>query len=172
MLLIDKICPVCNKTFKVFGNRKYQKTVCSKSCSHSFFKRRKTDNKKYSKCLNCNKQIKNYYSKTSKYCSINCKTQSDQTLLQERFYSGRINQRPTLRKLLSKLNGYKCNVCEIQEHNGLPITLQVNHIDGNCTNNLPSNLELICPNCHSQTNTFGGKNKGKGRKSRGVPLHF
>jgi hypothetical protein len=172
MDLLEKICPACNKSFKVNSNRKYQKTVCSKSCSHSYFKRRKTDNKKYSNCKVCSKEIKNYYSKKSIYCSVLCRLKDQKTDLLTRFEKGEINQRPTLRKILSQQKGYSCVGCGISEYNKKPITLQVNHIDGNCTNNLPSNLELICPNCHSQTNTFGGKNKGRGRKSLGVPLHF
>ena len=40
------------------------------------------------------------------------------------------------------------------------------HIDGNSENNNIENLELLCPNCHSLTPTFGALNKGKGRKNR------
>jgi 5-methylcytosine-specific restriction endonuclease McrA len=59
----------------------------------------------------------------------------------------------------------------LSKWNNLPITLEVDHIDGNASNNLPSNLRLVCPNCHSQTSTWKGGNKGKGRKSLGLPLH-
>lgn len=52
-----------------------------------------------------------------------------------------------------------CNHCGISEWNGKPITLELDHIDGNNQNNERSNLESICPNCHSQTNTWRGKNK-------------
>ena len=38
------------------------------------------------------------------------------------------------------------------------IPLQVHHIDGDCTNNKEENLQLLCPNCHSLTETFGNKN--------------
>jgi hypothetical protein len=51
------------------------------------------------------------------------------------------------------------------------LTLWTDHIDGNATNNHPSNFRLICPNCDSQSDTFGGKNYGKGRKSRGLPQY-
>jgi 5-methylcytosine-specific restriction endonuclease McrA len=39
------------------------------------------------------------------------------------------------------------------------LVLECDHIDGVPTNHNPSNLRLICPNCHSQTNTFKGRNK-------------
>ena len=43
--------------------------------------------------------------------------------------------------------------------NGEKLTLQVDHIDGNTKNNLKNNLRFLCPNCHSQTDTWGSKNK-------------
>jgi hypothetical protein len=86
-----------------------------------------------------------------------------------RFSKGLITIRSTLRSLLSKLKGYKCEMCGISEWNGQSITLIVDHIDGDAGNNMPTNLRLLCPNCNSQTPTFGGRNKGKGRKSRGLP---
>jgi len=40
-----------------------------------------------------------------------------------------------------------------------PIPLELDHIDGNHQNNALDNLRLLCPNCHSLTPTFRGKNK-------------
>lgn len=58
--------------------------------------------------------------------------------------------------------GYKQNECEIcklsGEWKGLPLSLQLDHIDGDSTNHFLSNLRILCPNCHSQTDTFGSKN--------------
>ncbi|MCK9576042.1 MAG: HNH endonuclease [Clostridia bacterium] len=56
---------------------------------------------------------------------------------------------------------YKCNSCGIIEYNGKNITLELNHIDGDNSNHTLSNLELLCPNCHSQTDTYRSKNKNK-----------
>lgn len=41
---------------------------------------------------------------------------------------------------------------------GKKINCELDHIDGNRTNHLLENLRILCPNCHSQTNTFRGKN--------------
>lgn len=46
---------------------------------------------------------------------------------------------------------YRCRRCGLgPEWNGRPLTLDINHIDGNWLNNLLANLEFVCPNCHRQ----------------------
>ena len=42
---------------------------------------------------------------------------------------------------------------------GKEIPLQVHHINGNNTDNRVENLQILCPNCHAQTDTYCGKNK-------------
>ena len=54
---------------------------------------------------------------------------------------------------------YKCAICGNEgDWNGLPLILQLDHINGNHSDNSLANLRLLCPNCHSQTKTFSGKN--------------
>ena len=53
---------------------------------------------------------------------------------------------------------YKCACCGISEWQGKPITLQLHHINGDRSHNEDDNLMLLCPNCHSQTDNFCGKN--------------
>jgi hypothetical protein len=56
----------------------------------------------------------------------------------------------------------KCSKCGIgPEWQGEPLSLQLDHIDGNRHNNARENLRLLCPNCHSQTPTFGSKRAKK-----------
>jgi hypothetical protein len=57
------------------------------------------------------------------------------------------------------LLSYKCDDCGISEWNNKKIALHLDHIDGNCKNHRLNNLRLLCPNCHSQTDTWCGKNK-------------
>jgi hypothetical protein len=57
----------------------------------------------------------------------------------------------------------KCARCGIDEWLGEPLTLQVDHGDGDTKNNTRENLRGLCPNCHSQTPTYCGRNhNGKG----------
>jgi len=53
----------------------------------------------------------------------------------------------------------KCHNCGIITWQDKQIVLEVEHIDGNWRNNLLENLTLLCPNCHSQTSTYGHKSK-------------
>ena len=51
-----------------------------------------------------------------------------------------------------------CEVCGIDEWLGEKLSLELDHIDGDRTNHKFSNLRIVCPNCHSQTHTYRGKN--------------
>lgn len=53
----------------------------------------------------------------------------------------------------------KCNHCGISEWQDKPITLEVDHINGINDDNRRENLEALCPNCHSVTDTWRGRNK-------------
>lgn len=55
----------------------------------------------------------------------------------------------------------ECFVCGITEWNGKSLPLELDHIDGNPTNHNIDNLRMLCPNCHSQTETFRAKNRRK-----------
>lgn len=50
----------------------------------------------------------------------------------------------------------KCAICGITEWQNKPIVLQLHHIDGNPEHNSLENLQLLCPNCHSQTDNYCG----------------
>lgn len=57
------------------------------------------------------------------------------------------------------LKSEECEICGITEWNGKEIIFELDHINGDNTDNRLENLKVLCPNCHSQTNTFRGKNK-------------
>lgn len=49
---------------------------------------------------------------------------------------------------------YKCNICGISNWNNKNISLEIHHIDENNLNNIKTNLEFQCPNCHSQSDSY------------------
>lgn len=65
------------------------------------------------------------------------------------------------RRLLDE--GVLENVCgecgQKPEWNGKPLVLQLDHVNGEHDDNRRENLRLLCPNCHSQTGTFAGRNR-------------
>jgi len=61
--------------------------------------------------------------------------------------------------LKSGIKKNECEICEIREWQYKPLNMELHHLDGNRTNHELSNLQMICPNCHSQTSTFRAKNK-------------
>ena len=73
------------------------------------------------------------------------------------------------RRVLEEQN-FCCSKCGISEWQGVTISLELEHKDGNSSNNTEENLECLCPNCHSQTSTYKAKNKGNGRKLRYIQL--
>jgi hypothetical protein len=106
-----------------------------------------------------------------KYCSLRCQHDHDfklrVLLIESGNYPAALQPR-LLKKYLIRKFGERCSRCGWAERH--PITgkvpVEIEHIDGNWENNLPSNLLLLCPNCHSLTPTFRGLNRGRGRAHR------
>ena len=65
-----------------------------------------------------------------------------------------------LKRYLLEANAIEavCVSCNLTEWLNGPIPLELDHIDGDNTNNEISNLRLLCPNCHAKTPTYRGKN--------------
>lgn len=61
--------------------------------------------------------------------------------------------------LKEKLIPYKCAICGVTEWNGKTLSLELDHINGINNDNRLENLRFLCPNCHSQTCTYGSRNQ-------------
>lgn len=71
----------------------------------------------------------------------------------------RIHANKLRRALLEMGRPHQCEMCGMgPEWNGLPLCLPIDHKNGDWSDNTPENLRFTCPNCHSQTDTFGCKN--------------
>jgi hypothetical protein len=70
-----------------------------------------------------------------------------------------VNRQHLKRRLIDAgLKENACEECGIAEWRGRPITLALHHRNGSGRDNRLQNLAILCPNCHSQTENFGGRN--------------
>jgi hypothetical protein len=72
-----------------------------------------------------------------------------------KYHRGGLKRRLIKENILKEI----CDSCgQLPMHNNKVLVLQLDHINGNNKDNRIENLRLLCPNCHSQTETFSGKN--------------
>ena len=112
-------------------------------------------------CLNCNTELTTKSQK--KYCSNKCQREYERNNIVQRINNGELSGINEYGKVKDAIRTYlflkynnSCSNCGWSGVN--PITkkvpLEVHHKDGDKTNNHESNLELLCPNCHSLTSNF------------------
>jgi hypothetical protein len=53
----------------------------------------------------------------------------------------------------------RCDWCGLTEWRGRPLSIQIDHVNGIRDDHRLENLRMLCPNCHSQTDTFAARNK-------------
>lgn len=70
------------------------------------------------------------------------------------------------RLIAENIKQNKCEICLIDSWVGLPLNCELDHINGKRSDHRLENLRIICPNCHSQTETYRSKN----RVPKGKPL--
>ena len=93
-------------------------------------------------CLNCGKECKHGYSKVNKFCSNVCQGEYKwKTETKPRIQRGECGEASTLRKYLIETVGELCSECNVGSiWQNKPLTLHVDHIDGNSDNNTTDNL--------------------------------
>lgn len=124
-------------------------------------------------CENCGKELTSKSSK--KYCSNKCQQEKRYKEYIDRWkngeesgISGKYDVSENIRRYMFEKHDCKCEKCGWGEENPKThqIPLQIHHIDGDCLNNKEENLQLLCPNCHSLTDTYGHSNKTSSRVFR------
>ena len=81
------------------------------------------------------------------------------------------HQRTVLRRYVIKNNliPYKCAICGCTEWQGKTLSLELDHINGVNNDNRLENLRFLCPNCHSQTSTYGSRNQQLNSSEYDIP---
>lgn len=108
--------------------------------------------------LNCD--ISHFGSNKRKYVSNNAKYTLDEILIENSTYSN--ITRLKLRLVNEGRMEYKCANCGLIEWQGQLLSLHLDHINGVNNDHRIENLRFLCPNCHSLTETYAGKNKKQG----------
>ena len=104
--------------------------------------------------LNCSIEHFNSYNKSKKPQQ---KYLLDEILIENSTYA---NMSCLKKRLINEQRlEYKCARCGITDWLGQPLSLQLDHINGINNDHRIENLRFLCPNCHSQTNNYAGKNK-------------
>ena len=169
--LKPRLCMQCNLPLSF--DRKREK-FCTQSCSAIFNNGLRSKPSRF-KCLNCN--IEKTWGKNTKgkYCSRECQAKYESKVQIEQWLKGEIeggydtgHVASWVRRWLHEKYKEACQLCGWSKRHTITgkIPLTVNHIDGNSNNHCVENLELICPNCHSLTSTYGTLNRGNGRTKR------
>lgn len=113
-------------------------------------------------CLQCGVTKRAAKHSKGKYCSVQCQVDHQyENIIKPAVLSGAVCGVKALKRVLRDVFGDKCDECDLPAFwNGKPLSLHMDHIDGDSDNSTISNVRLLCPNCHTQTETFGSKGKG------------
>lgn len=95
-----------------------------------------------------------YRARKNGYCNIWTRKLPLEQLMSGNVTSAHLKKRLVVEGILEDI----CASCgQLPFWNGAKLVLQLDHIDGNHSNNILSNLRILCPNCHTQTATWGTK---------------
>ncbi len=155
-----KTCPKCNTLHDKAG--KY----CCRSCANSRTFTAETNEKKRSAGLEFYSQFtreerKQLHAEKMKLYDFDAHQKKVQEANRKREWSKPYEEmsHTSVRKRLLHERNHTCEECGIgNEYNGKPLSLELDHKDGNSKNNKIENLRILCPNCHSQTPTHRSKN--------------
>lgn len=164
-------CKTCSQEFNRSPSeiKKSLNHFCSKSCSATF-NNTFTKIKEVKLCLNCTEPLKN---RANQYCDVKCQHNKQRSDYIQRWKDGKehgVSGKSTssiIKNYMLEKSNYKCSICNWSEINPYTKTLplELEHIDGDYTNNREENLSILCPNCHALTKTYRGANVGNSTRT-------
>lgn len=165
------ICQACGGVIplrdSIYTTRK--KRFCNHRCAAHFMNKTRVVVRT---CAHCSKTL---ISSQRGYCSWACRIASKFFSQRDQWLAGSVSGgystgalKEFAKKHLIEARGERCESCgwdKVNQYTG-KIPLTFHHIDGNPLNHRPENIRILCPSCHSLTETYGGANRGNGRKNR------
>lgn len=143
----------CEDCKLILSYKKRFNRFCDRVCAA----RKRNQNRQHKKCKSCD----NIPKRGCQYCETCFLEKKNKGKIPKAL--GECKSSTSIRKFLLKTRQHKCELCELEKWREYSIPLEVDHKNGNSQENTEENLRLICPNCHALTDTWKGKNKGKGR---------
>ena len=135
---------------------------CNRSCRTRYGNKHRTRRLCKGRCTKCETPCP----KRRAFCSRRCAAAARWEEKVARIQSGLRVPPKAARRFLAETKGYNCQICRLSSWQDHELVLIVDHINGNADDNTTENLRLLCPNCDSQTSTYKGRNKGRGRADR------
>lgn len=153
-------CAECFLSFSKMNSqiRCGSNNFCSKSCSAAYNNthRVRKDRRPDFLCINCG-IVKKSSHKNQKFCGVSCQHDHRAKERYKELEDGANLTHKICRSYWLSKNR-TCSCCGLSEWNGLDIPLELDHINGDGTDNTLENTRLLCPNCHAQTDNYKSKN--------------
>lgn len=141
-------------------NNKFCNRSCSAQYNNSNHPKRIASTMLEINCLECGKTTTN-----PRYCSRKCNSNHLKRIANQKVING-VGSHLQVKRYLIETFGNICMSCDDTHKRGKRLVMELEHKNGDAYDNRLDNCELLCPSCHSVTDTYKGKNKGNGRAAR------
>lgn len=158
MTISSKTCEACNNIIKEqYGTGRFCNKACA--CRYSTLLRRQEIGQKISNSL---KGHPNWTVTKDKWTAKRAEAHANR--LQDYYTSAKWDDigMKVRRARIAEEQSYSCLMCGLSKWREAVMRLQLDHIDGDTDNNSRENLRLLCPNCHSQTDTWCKQKRFRG----------
>ena len=160
-------CDGCGKQTK---NRRFCSRSCCAKITNVEYPKRVKRNRSERTCSRCTKHFKSS-TKTQVFCSKQCRELDHLDRFMNTLCIDSDKKTPYIKTYCLKygLLRNECYECGMTEWRGRPAPLELDHINGENTDNRIENLRILCANCHAQTPTYRWKNAHRKRREQMLP---